>query len=158
MVARIAAELVDRVRSLTESERALEQEITHLVASLAPNLLELVGVGPLTAAKIVGEVADIRRFKSKDAFARHNGTAPQPAWSGNSNNHCLSRNGNRQLNAAIHQSPLPSSATTSKPRPTGNAELPRATPRVERSAPSSDAFLTWSTGPFLPMHPPPPPC
>jgi transposase len=65
--------------------------------------LALVGVGTLTAAKIVAEVADVRRFKSKDAFARHNGTAPLPVWSGNRERHRLSRTGNRQLNAAIHR-------------------------------------------------------
>jgi len=103
MVARIAADLVERIRSLTVTERALAREITQRILALAPCLLALVGVGPLIAAKIVAEVADVRRFKHKDAFARHNGTAPLPAWSGNPNRHRLSRTGNRQLNAAIHR-------------------------------------------------------
>ncbi len=81
----------------------LEREIAARVAPLAPTLLALVGVGPLTAAKVVAEVADVRRFHSKHAFARHNGTAPLPAWSGNPNRHRLSRTGNRQLNCAIHR-------------------------------------------------------
>ena len=63
----------------------------------------MYGVAALTAAKIVGEVADVRRFQSKDAFARHTGTAPQPAWSGQQDRHRLSRTGNRQLNAALHR-------------------------------------------------------
>ncbi len=63
----------------------------------------LAGVGGLTAAKIVAEVADVRRFRSKDAFARHNGTAPLPVRSGNRVRHRLARTGNRQLNAAIHR-------------------------------------------------------
>jgi transposase len=88
---------------LTVAERALEREITQRVVALAPCLLALIGVGPLIAAKIVAEVADVRRFKHKDAFARHNGTAPLPACSGNPNRHRLSRTGNRQLNAAIHR-------------------------------------------------------
>jgi transposase len=45
----------------------------------------------------------VRRFRSKDAFARHNGTAPLPVWSGNRVRHRLSRTGNRQLNAALHR-------------------------------------------------------
>ena len=48
-------------------------------------------------------ISDITRFKSKDAYARHNGTAPLPVWSGNRERHRLSRTGNRQLNAAIHR-------------------------------------------------------
>ena len=45
----------------------------------------------------------MRRFRSKDAFARHNGTAPIPVWSSNKQRHRLSRTGNRQLNAALHR-------------------------------------------------------
>ena len=103
MVARIAADLVARIRELTVADKALESEIRALVRSLAPHLLAVVGVGPLTAAKLVAETADVRRFRSKEAFARHNGTAPQPVWSGNQVRHRLSRSGNRQLNAAIHR-------------------------------------------------------
>jgi transposase len=103
MVARIAREIVDHIRQLTDQERTLAREITERVEHLAPALLAIVGVGALTAAKIVAEVADIRRFRSKDAFARHNGTAPLPVWSGNQERHRLARTGNRQLNAAIHR-------------------------------------------------------
>lgn len=103
MVARIACDIAVHIRALTEQERALEREITTRVQQLAPTLLALVGVGALTAAKIVAEVADVRRFRSKDAFARHNGTAPLPVWSGNRERHRLARTGNRQLNAAIHR-------------------------------------------------------
>jgi len=103
MTARIAADIVVHTRDLTVSERALEREITTRVRELAPTLLEIPGVGALTAAKIIAEVADIRRFRSKDAFARHNGTAPLPVWSSNHQRHRLSRTGNRQLNAAIHR-------------------------------------------------------
>jgi transposase len=102
-VARIAAEIVAHARQLTVRETELKREITVLVRQLAPALLRLVGVGPLTAAKIVAETADVTRFKSKDAYARHNGTAPLPVWSGNRERHRLSRTGNRQLNAAIHR-------------------------------------------------------
>jgi transposase len=102
-VARIACEIVTHVRTLTIRERALEREISALVATMAPTLLTITGVGALTAAKIVAETADVRRFRSKDAYARHNGTAPLPVWSGNRERHRLSRTGNRQINAAIHR-------------------------------------------------------
>ena len=102
-VAQIAAELVERIRDITVRERDLERQVTVLVAEQAPTLLARPGVGALTAAKIVAETADVRRFKSKDAFARHNGTAPLPVWSGNRERHRLSRTGNRQINCAIHR-------------------------------------------------------
>lgn len=102
-VARIARELVGRIRELTGSIDAREREIAGLVADLAPTLLALPGCGPLTAAKLVGEVAGIDRFRSSAAFARHNGSAPVPVWSANSGRHRLSRTGNRQINLALHR-------------------------------------------------------
>lgn len=102
-VARIARELLARVRELTSTIDRLEREISGLVQGQAPTLLALEGCGPLTAAKLVGETAGIGRFKSRAAFARHNGTAPVPVWSGDDTRHRLSRGGNRQLNVALHR-------------------------------------------------------
>lgn len=103
LVARLARNLVERCRQLTAEIDALEAEITELVEQLAPSLLAICGCGPLTAAKILGETAGIDRFRSRDAYARHNGTAPLPVWSSNRARHRLSRIGNRQLNAALHR-------------------------------------------------------
>ena len=100
---RLARQLLARCRELTVAERALEREIAGLVKPLAPSLLALPGCGALTAAKIVGETAGVSRFRDRNAFARHNGTAPIPVWSGNSDHHRLNRGGNRQLNAALHR-------------------------------------------------------
>ncbi|HXG25321.1 MAG TPA: IS110 family transposase [Candidatus Binatia bacterium] len=102
-VARFARDLLVRIIELSAAIRGLEGEIEDLVATQAPTLLALPGCGALTAAKIVGEVAGIRRFRSKEAFARHNGSAPVPVWSGNVVRHRLNRGGNRQLNAALHR-------------------------------------------------------
>ncbi len=102
-VARLAVELTVSIRALTVRIRALETEIEALVRPLAPTMLARPGVGVLTAAKLVGETAGVTRFKSKDAYARHNGTAPLPVWSANKQRHRLSRTGNRQLNCAIHR-------------------------------------------------------
>ena len=103
LVARLALELIGSCRELTARITALETEIGTRVALLAPALLSVCGCGVLTTAKIIGETAGITRFRSKDAFARHNGTAPLPVWSGNRQRHRLSRSGNRQLNAALHR-------------------------------------------------------
>lgn len=103
LVARLARSLVTRLRLLTVEIDELDREITARVEQLAPSLLAIPGCGALTAAKILGETARVDRFKSKDAYARHNGTAPLPVWSSNKARHRLSRTGNRQLNAAIHR-------------------------------------------------------
>jgi transposase len=103
LVARLAAGLAARIAVLTTEAAALEKQIGVLVRQLAPSLLALPGAGELTAAKLVAETAGAARFKSKDAYARHNGTAPLPVWSANRTRHRLSRTGNRQLNCAIHR-------------------------------------------------------
>jgi len=103
LVARLARELVERCRQLTIEIQALEREIQDRVPSLAPSLLAIPGCRALTAAKILGETAGIERFRSPDADARHNGTAPLPVSSAGTPRHRLSRTGNRQLNTALHR-------------------------------------------------------
>jgi transposase len=103
VVARLARSLLTRCRQLTIEIDQLHAEIAALVESLAPSLIAVPGCGALTAAKILGETAGVDRFASKDAYARHNGTAPLPVWSSNKARHRLSRTGNRQLNAALHR-------------------------------------------------------
>jgi len=84
---------------------AAHGQLIGQVSALAPALIAIPGCGPLTAAKIVGETAGVDRFRSKDAYARHNGTAPVPASSGTGTGgpQRLNRGGNRQLNAALHR-------------------------------------------------------
>ena len=103
VVARIGRELVVSLATLSASIDGLEAEVARRVGLLAPRLLELPGCGALTAAKIVGETAGVRRFRSKAAFARYNGTAPVPVWSADEPRYRLSRSGNRQLNTALHR-------------------------------------------------------
>jgi transposase len=89
--------------TITIEINALEAEISTLTGQLAPTLMAVPGCASRTAAKILGETAGVLRFRSASAYARHNGTAPLPAWSSNRTRHRLSRTGNRQLNAALHR-------------------------------------------------------
>jgi transposase len=103
VVAEIARELVARLADLTQAVNRLQRRIESLAAALAPSLMLLPGCAGLTAAKLMAETADVRRFHSSAAFAMYNGTAPIPAWSGNQQRHRLNRGGNRQLNVALHR-------------------------------------------------------
>lgn len=103
VVAEIARELVGRLFELTQSVKRLQMRIEALMRELAPSLLSLPGCAGLSAAKLLAETADVRRFRSSAAFAMHNGTAPIPVWSGNQERHRLNRGGNRQLNVALHR-------------------------------------------------------
>jgi transposase len=100
---RIAREQVRSIRSTTRRIRQLEHEIADLVAVEAPQLLAEVGCGPLTAAKLVGEIAGADRFRTDAQLARAAGVAPIPVSSGRHDRHRLDRGGNRQLNLALHR-------------------------------------------------------
>jgi transposase len=68
------------------------------IRTAAPSLLAVHGCGALTAARIIGETADVNRFKNEAAFARYAGLAPIPDWSGATRRRMRShRGGNRQL-------------------------------------------------------------
>jgi transposase len=103
MRVRIARDELRRVRELTHTINALEREITQLVGQIAPQLLNEPGFGPLTVAKLVGEIAGAQRFATSAKLARAAGVAPIPASSGNSQRRRLDRGGNRQINAALHR-------------------------------------------------------
>jgi transposase len=94
---------VRRLRELTREANTIERDLLRLVRSLQPRLLALPGVGPLTAAKLIAEIAGIDRFASAAKLARLAGIAPIPASSGNRVRLRLDRGGNRQLNAAVHR-------------------------------------------------------
>ncbi len=103
VVADLARREVTRIRELTREANQLETDITGRVTALVPSLLATPGCGALTAGKLVGEAADIDRFRSRDAYAMWAGAAPIPVWSANNQRFRLNRGGNRQTNAALHR-------------------------------------------------------
>ena len=98
--AELARGRLARLATLAREIRALDRRIEGLVADHP--LRSLWGAGPLVTAKLLGEVGDIRRFRSADAFAMLAGVAPIPASSGQTSRMRLNRGGNRQLNRALH--------------------------------------------------------
>jgi hypothetical protein len=53
------------------------------------------------AATIIGEMGDVRRFASRDAFAKYDGTAPASKSSGGRQRHVARRSCNRRLKRAL---------------------------------------------------------
>lgn len=100
---RVARDLVRQIATRTSRIRELEAELAQLVFAYAPQLLSERGCGPLTAAKLIGEIAGADRFSTDAKLARTSGTAPIPASTGQTNRHRLDRGGNRQLNCALHR-------------------------------------------------------
>jgi transposase len=95
--------LARRIRQLASEERQLAREIEKLTRSIAPQLLDEPGIGPLLAAQVVLSWSHPGRIHSEAAFARLAGAAPIPASSGQTIRYRLDRSGDRQLNRALHQ-------------------------------------------------------
>ena len=130
--ARLARRRIETLHRLDAEIRQLEREIAQSVKQLGSGLPDLVGLGYLTAARIIGEVGDIHRIATKDRFARINGTAPIPASSGNTSRHRLNKAGNRRLNHALHMMAL--TQARMDPRARAYVARRRAEGRTQRDA------------------------
>jgi transposase len=99
---RVAAELIADLERIYARKKAANKELKALVEATGTSLMDLHGMGPSGAARLLVEVGDITRFPNKAHFASWNGTAPIDASSGDQVRHRLSRKGNRQINRVIH--------------------------------------------------------
>ncbi len=99
---RVAAELIGDLERVYKRSKEADKELKELVASTGTTLMDLHGIGPSGAARLLVEVGDITRFPNRDHFASWNGTAPLDASSGDQVRHRLSRAGNRQINRVLH--------------------------------------------------------
>ena len=84
---RLVVELIVEVEAIDKKMKTLKKELTDLVTARGSTLLELHGIGPAGAARLLADVGDIHRFTDRDKFASWNGTAPLDASSGNQERH-----------------------------------------------------------------------
>ncbi len=98
----LASEHLADIEAIDAKLKTSGAQITALVQATSTSLVDLYGVGPVIAGRILAEVDDVTRFPTKDHFASYNGTAPIDASSGDQVRHRLSRAGNRRLNHALH--------------------------------------------------------
>jgi transposase len=98
----LAAELITEITVLDRKIKANDQQLRELVTATGTGLMNLYGVGPAGAARLLGDVGDVARFASRAHFASWNGTAPLDASSGEQQRHRLSRAGNRRINRVLH--------------------------------------------------------
>jgi transposase len=99
---RLAAELLAEIVVLDRKLKASDTQLREAVAAAGTGLLDLYGMGPVGAARLLGDVGDVARFASKAHFASWTGTAPIDASSGEQRRHRLSRAGNRRINRVLH--------------------------------------------------------
>ena len=99
---RIAAEELAELIAVDAKIKKATAELKAMVLTRDSRLMDLHGVGPVVAARILADVGDVARFADRNRFASWTGTAPLDASSGEQNRHRLSRAGNRRMNHMIH--------------------------------------------------------
>ena len=99
---RVAAELIVDLERIYQRKKAANKELKALLEESGTSLLDLKGIGPSGAARLLVEVGDITRFPDRNHFGSWTGTAPIDASSGDNVRHRLSRGGNRQINRVLH--------------------------------------------------------
>ena len=94
------------VTDLDARDKTITSELASLVTTRKSTLAELCGLSTKSAAELLVETGDPRRF-TEGGYARFNGTAPIPASSGEGDGepvrHRLDQGGNRQINAVLHR-------------------------------------------------------
>ena len=93
---RLAAEQLAELVAVEKKIKNATNELKAMVLARGSTLMDLPGVGPVVAARILADVGDVARFADRNRFASWTGTAPLDASSGEQIRHRLSRAGNRQ--------------------------------------------------------------
>ena len=99
---RLAAEQLAELVVIEKKVKANTKELKAMVLARGSRLMDLPGVGPVVAARILADVGDVARFADRNRFASWTGTAPLDASSGEQIRHRLSRAGNRKVNHMLH--------------------------------------------------------
>lgn len=101
--ATIIRRLAGRALRLAAETALIDRELEQSLRTLAPELLNEPGVGPVCAAQLLVSAGEPARMRSEAAFAALAGVSPVEASSGRIHRHRLNRGGDRQLNAALHR-------------------------------------------------------
>ncbi len=96
--------LARRVQNLSHEIKELTKRTTKAVRACRPQLLELVGVGPDSAAVLLSAAGDNPdRLTDEASFAALCGVSPVEQSSGKTQRRRLNRGGHRQANAALYR-------------------------------------------------------
>ncbi|MDQ8706077.1 IS110 family transposase [Streptomyces sp. LHD-70] len=96
--------LARRIQQLTAEVKELARRVTKAVRHRHPQLLDIIGVGPESAAALLIAAGDNpERLASEASFAALCGVSPVEQSSGKTQRRRLNRGGNRQTNAALYR-------------------------------------------------------
>jgi transposase len=103
LIRQLSEEILVNLDRTGRLEQLLHDE---LLPAIGQKLESVPGIGTITAATILGEIGDVRRFPTRHAFAKYNGTAPASKSTGGRQRHTARRGCNHRLKRALWQSAL----------------------------------------------------
>ena len=151
---RMAAEELADLERLDAKLKAMKAELKAAVQASGSHLMDIHGIGPAGAARILADVGDVARFPDRNHFASWTGTAPIDASSGQHTRHRLSRAGNRRLNHVLYMAGIVQLRNDTPGRAYYRRQRRRrARPPWKRCAACAGACPTWSTASSPPTPP-----
>lgn len=137
---RIAAEELAELIAVEAKLKKATAELKAIVLARGSHLMDLHGVGPVVAARILADAGDVARFADRNRFASWSGTAPLDASSGEQTRHRLSRAGGPPGQPHDpHRSHQPDPARHRRPRvPPAQASRRQGAPRGDPVSQAQD--------------------
>ena len=152
---RMAAEELADLVAVDAKLKKIKAELKAAVHARGSTLMDIHGVGPAGAARILADVGDVARFADRNRFASWTGTAPLDASSGEQIRHRLSRAGNRRMNHVLHIAAIVQIRHDTEGRAYYRRKLAAGKTRWKPCAASSDGSPTSSTANSSPTPKPP---
>jgi transposase len=144
---RVAAELISDPEPVYRRKKAANKELAELVKATGTALMDLHGIGPSGAARLLVEVGDITRSRtghtSRPGPAPHPSTPPAATTCATA---CPAAGTDRSTRCCTSWQPS-NSATPPKDGPTSTARSPPARPRTKRCDVSNGGCPTSPTAP-----------
>ena len=128
----------------------MKAELKTAVQATGSHLMDIYGIGPAGAARILADVGDVARFPDRNHFASWTGTAPIDASSGQHIATGCRAPGTPGSTMCSISPASSSSVTTPRAAPATGASSPPGKPRWKRCAVCAAGSPTRSTGTWQP--------
>ncbi|WP_051983576.1 IS110 family RNA-guided transposase [Pseudobacteroides cellulosolvens] len=93
----IVSHCIKEIKHCNEELEVIEAEIKKHMKQFPYKLETMPGINTITAAMLISEIGDIRRFSSSDKMCRYSGISPVACSSGDKDKNFRNKQGNRRL-------------------------------------------------------------
>jgi transposase len=93
----IVSHCIKEIKHCNEELETIEAEITNHMKQFPYKLETMPGIDTITAAMLISEIGDVKRFASADKLSRYSGISPVSCSSGDKDKDFRNKQGNRRL-------------------------------------------------------------